>query len=598
MLELYGPEWPLTLASADEEATVGTTASSQPLRPGSAPAEGAGAYSPRPATREPGSGLDAARTGAPGPGSGLASPAPSWSSQSPGTPVTLGREVIKEFVPGGETLERFQNRIARQAQALSVLGEPLGEGVLEVLLARANYQHQLYSEVPDDPAKQLRILKRNFAFELLDMDGSPEQAGRLGALESMLQSQGVDTTDLRSMVALGVDVAPTPIRGAASSSGFPQSHGPSAQPAVPAIPHFPIHGTGVRTPVTHRPPVDPVMDAEMTEMRERLRRQEVELAATKLLAGQPPTPPPAPAGMLELMESQQKLLQAVIDKPKEHRSTIKVEPKVWWPKLGDDGPGGKEVEDFYEKFEDICSLANNGTGMADKEMLVALKSCLHGSRRQIYDNVAKASKDLLETDEGPGKTYFAIKKRLFRFLETPTEKQLRVSNEWTALNKTKAMTALQFEASWEQVHADLEEVGLGKPPLEKFLAYIVKVGAPINETIRMDRRPRKDGSGGYTTRLPETWEECHEVLCEIEGVKAGSRAFQTAARAAGQSPQGTGGGDGSYNNQGTFGPGGGKPKGKGKGKYDAKGGGKGDGGKGKGPKPVCFEMRDKGTCSR
>ncbi len=134
----------------------------------------------------------------------------------------------------------------------------------------------------------------------------------------------------------------------------------------------------------------------------------------------------------------------------------------------------------------------------------------------------KANKELLETDEGPGKTYFTIKKRLFRFLETPTEKQLRVSNEWTALSKTKGMTALQFEASWEQVHADLAEVGLSKSPLEKFLAYIVKVGPPINETIRMDRRPRKDGSGGFTTRLPDTWEECHEVLCEIEGVSGSS----------------------------------------------------------------------------
>ena len=103
------------------------------------------------------------------------------------------------------------------------------------------------------------------------------------------------------------------------------------------------------------------------------------------------------------------------------------------------------------------------------------------------------------------------------------------------LTKTKGMTALQFEAEWEQIHADLEEVGLGINRLEKFLAYIVRVGPPISETIRMDRRPRPDGAGGLTTRLPETWEGCHEVLCEIEGVKAGSRAF-TAARAAGQAP--------------------------------------------------------------
>ena len=123
-----------------------------------------------------------------------------------------------------------------------------------------------------------------------------------------------------------------------------------------------------------------------------------------------------------------------------------------------------------------------------------------------------------------------------RFLETSTEKQLRVRSEWHNLSKTRGMNSLQFEAEWEQVHADLEEVGLGLSPLEKFLAYIVKVGPPLSETIRMDRRPRTDGSGGHTTRLPETWEECHQVLCEIEGVRAGSRAF-TAARAAAQTAE-------------------------------------------------------------
>jgi hypothetical protein len=162
-----------------------------------------------------------------------------------------------------------------------------------------------------------------------------------------------------------------------------------------------------------------------------------------------------------------------------------------------------------------------------------------------------------------------------RFLETPTEKQLRVANDWTNLTKAKGMTALQFEAEWEQIHADLDEVGLSKTPLEKFLGYIVKVGPPVNETIRMDRRPRKDGAGGFTTRLPTSWEECHEVLCEIEGVKAGSKAF-LAARSAGQTGGflgAQGGHDSQTYQQGGFGDGNGKGKGKGKGK---------DGGKGKG----------------
>ena len=73
------------------------------------------------------------------------------------------------------------------------------------------------------------------------------------------------------------------------------------------------------------------------------------------------------------------------------------------------------------------------------------------------------------------------------------------------------MNALQFEAEWERIHADLEEVGLGKNKLEKFLNYITKIGPPLSDTIRLDRRPRSDGAGGMTTRPCETWEECHAV---------------------------------------------------------------------------------------
>ena len=42
--------------------------------------------------------------------------------------------------------------------------------------------------------------------------------------------------------------------------------------------------------------------------------------------------------------------------------------------------------------------------------------------------------------------------------------------------------------------------------------------------MSISKRP----DGKFTTRLPETWEECHEVLCEVEGAKADTRAFNAA----------------------------------------------------------------------
>ena len=112
--------------------------------------------------------------------------------------------------------------------------------------------------------------------------------------------------------------------------------------------------------------------------------------------------------------------------------------------------------------------------------------------------------------------------------------------------------------------AELEEVGLGKSKLEKYLAYVEKMGPALGEEIGKDRRPRPDGGGGTVTRAAATWEEAHEVLVELEGLRAGTRAL-TAAR-IGYTDQPTGLGN--------------PEKGKGKGKG------------------VCFEFRDTGRCSK
>jgi len=610
MNELYGDEWSLTLAAEEgtplhplEPSTMPAEGAEQPqqsLEPSTVPAEdadaNAGLLTPRPGSqRSPGSG-DIRTGAAEGPGSGHGSPQPSWSSQNPGTPTRLNVAIGKPYLPATEVLDRYVERVTKQAIALEALGQPLGEGVLEATIAKAAYELKIHEEAGGDSLRQLRLLKREYAFEIADLDGSAAQAGRINALEALLEARGDSPEELRSIVNQGLEVAPTPVRAAPSGLTLgPQSREPSTLPATLAsvaqdyrasVAQFPMNGTGMDTPSVPNTAVD----NQLAALEDRLRSQEAEMAAQKLHAA---ASTPGETLMAEAISNQTELLKAVLDKPSVPRSTIRVEPKVYWPKLGDDGTGGREVEEFYEKFEDICDLANNGSGMADKEMMVALKSCLHGSRRKIYDNVVKANKNLENSVDGPGEIYLTIKKRLFRFLETATEKQLRVANDWTNLVKGKHTTALQFEAEWEQVHADLVEVGLGKPPLEKFLAYIVKVGPPTSETIRMDRRPRKDGAGGFTTRLPETWEECHEVLCEIEGVKAGSKAF-LAARAAGQSSVANDGpGPGRHDAQGGQWP---DPKGKGKGKgKKGKDGGKGDGGKG-GFKTVCYEFRDKGTC--
>eukprot|EP00969_Alexandrium_andersonii_P218307 9641562-Alexandrium_andersonii.AAC.1 len=61
---------------------------------------------------------------------------------------------------------------------------------------------------------------------------------------------------------------------------------------------------------------------------------------------------------------------------------VKVTPTFKWPMLGDDGPDAKGVEEFYEKCEGLCRLANIGRGMNPTEHLATLLSCLRGSKEK------------------------------------------------------------------------------------------------------------------------------------------------------------------------------------------------------------------------
>ena len=52
---------------------------------------------------------------------------------------------------------------------------------------------------------------------------------------------------------------------------------------------------------------------------------------------------------------------ALKTKEQKHR-VVKTTPTLRWPLLGDDGPDAHEVEEFYERHEDLCRLANDGRG--------------------------------------------------------------------------------------------------------------------------------------------------------------------------------------------------------------------------------------------
>ena len=211
--------------------------------------------------------------------------------------------------------------------------------------------------------------------------------------------------------------------------------------------------------------------------------------------------------------------------PKGAQSTIRVEPKVSWPRLSDDSTGPKDAEEFFKKFEGITGLANNGAGLNAVEMLVTLRSCLGGSRLQIFENIREVRDGDRTKKDDPRAVYVEIKQRLLKFKETQLERQMRVKREFDELHKTKNVNALQFEAMWEKALSELEKVGLGKTSLEKYLGYLEKVGPTTGAAVRSNREMRDDGAGVKELRAPKTWEEAHAVVVQLESESASTKAF-------------------------------------------------------------------------
>ena len=96
-----------------------------------------------------------------------------------------------------------------------------------------------------------------------------------------------------------------------------------------------------------------VKSHEFQELEKRLKDAELQLAAAQLSQGP----------MVAVLENQSKLIKDALDRkaaPAKKGSTIRVEPRVKWSTLGDDNTGGRDVEDFCERFEEIAALSNNG----------------------------------------------------------------------------------------------------------------------------------------------------------------------------------------------------------------------------------------------
>ena len=482
MEHFYGQKWDRILARGDIPAEVvpaaeatSATAAADALPVAAevgGPGAGVGAMDTpqrgESATKEsPESGMGLGDPGLNSPGSGRSA---SWKSASPGSPGSIRLRIMRDFVPGNMVLEQYESQLRRMAAVLETMpGESLQPGQLEVALERNRLISRMYEESGGDRALQNRLLSRELAAELLTIDNTVEQRYVIEAMEGLLTDRGVDVEEIRTAVVTGDAVAPTPEKPASPAPG----EGLLADSRTATS--FRAMSRQAQPREADADGLDGEQQAEIKELRRKLAIAELQKELETARVAESPQ-------MVNVMEKQTALMEKLLESKsgggeKPARSTIKVEPKVNFPTLGDQDTSGKAVEEFYEKFEDIISIMNDGRGMSNKEMMMVLKNCLSGSKKVVYENICKKVKAEVGDDEnGNHIMYENIKKRLTRFKESALEKQLRVKREWKHLSKG-GRTALAFEAVWEKVHAELEEVGLGESDLNKFFG-IHREGQP------------------------------------------------------------------------------------------------------------------------
>lgn len=185
-----------------------------------------------------------------------------------------------------------------------------------------------------------------------------------------------------------------------------------------------------------------VKSQKVQDLEKKLKDTEIQLAAAHL-EKEKAAATVETTSLTKVLAGQQKLIEHHTDKK---GFAIKAEPWVKWPTLGDESVGGRDVKDFYDRFEEIVGLANNGQGMDKNKMMSALKGCLYGSRRKVYDNIVKRYKKADGGPSMPEKAYEEVKDRLMRFLKGAMERQMRVKGEWDAFYNTKNMSALRLRA--------------------------------------------------------------------------------------------------------------------------------------------------------
>ena len=403
------------------------------------------------------------------------------------------------YDPKTEDLGTYLMRMGRTIEALTTLDAAAPPGALEKCTRKAELMIELYAELGElDRAKAVRFLREKFLAFARDMSLSAEERDLSIASvgEVIEQLGGKPSSSSEKLFSTPSDLKEPPLMVAAGGPGQP--------------------GRGFRAPDPQQGKV-----SEEDRLRAKLAAMEMELEGLK--HGKPDSEvgsSNSPSRELAAaLEEQTKVLKEALVGKGSSTSVTTVKADLHWPTLSDERSDAKDVNQFYEDFEDVCALANNCRGMTHREMLVALRGRCRGSRLQTYRNVYKAAWQSGEVLENPAAVYARIKSKHLMFSESREEREIRVDGEHASLVKGK-LTGGQFEPLFEASVTELEAVGLGKTPRELFLSYLRKVGTNLQKEIRADKRL---WGSEDKMRGPQTWEEAHRVVLEYEQREATAR---------------------------------------------------------------------------
>ena len=432
-------------------------------------------------------------------GRGDNSPRPSSVASGGASVSSLQAKLKALYDPSGEDLGAYLMRMGRTIEALTTLGASAPAGALEKCTRKAELVVELYAEHGSlERARAVRFLRDRFLAHAQDENISSEEKDlSIAAIGELIEQLGGRPS------ASPEKLFSTP---SDSKQGGEAARGPAGRGSVPASSGGPkIEEDRLRAQLA----------AAEIEL-EGLRRDKAESEAGSS-AGQN-------QGLVSALEEQTRVLKEVLTSKGNSSSITAVKTDLHWPVLGDDRSDFKDVNAFYEEFEDICALANACKGMNHREMLIALRSRCRGSRLKTYTNLYRAAWKSGEVLDHPEAVYERIKKKHLMFSESREEREIRIDSEHVSLMKGK-LTGHQFEPLFEHSVAELESVGLGKTPRELFLSYLRKVGPSLQKEIRSDKRLWGSES---TLRSPQTWEEAHRVVLEYEQREATNRATANA----------------------------------------------------------------------